>query len=69
MVNFSGVVNCTFHRIVIYRGIALSTELLNNWDYDGKVISVVFVAHSVNSQPSDQKVAGSKPAIALFERE
>lgn len=49
MVNFFGVVNCTFHRIVIYRRIALSTELLNNWDYDGKVISVVFVAHGVNS--------------------
>ena len=40
---------CAFHRIVIYRGIALSTELLKNWDYDGKVISIVFVAHGVNS--------------------
>ena len=46
---FSGVVNCAFPRIVIYRWIALSTELLNNWDYDGKVISIVFVAHGVNS--------------------
>ena len=46
---FSGVVNCAFHRIVIYRWIAPSTELLNNWDYDGKVMSIVFVAHGVNS--------------------
>ena len=45
MVTFSGMVNCAFHRIVIYGGIALSNELLK----DGKVIFVVFVAHGVNS--------------------
>ena len=39
---------------------------MNDLMSDGKIISIVLVAHRINALPQDLQVPGSMPAIALF---
>ena len=39
---------------------------MNDLMSDGKIISIVLVAHRMNVLPRDQQIPGSMPAIALF---